>query len=48
MTPEWRELFMRFPDRFVYGSDTWVTSRWPEVPALPQPRAAGSPSCPWT
>ena len=34
LAPEWRELFMRFPNRFVYGSDTWVTSRWPEVPAL--------------
>jgi predicted TIM-barrel fold metal-dependent hydrolase len=34
LAPRWRELFVRFPDRFVYGSDTWVESRWPEVPAL--------------
>jgi predicted TIM-barrel fold metal-dependent hydrolase len=34
ITPQWRELFLRYPDRFVYGSDTWVASRWPEVPAL--------------
>jgi hypothetical protein len=34
ITSEWRELFLRYPDRFVYGSDTWVASRWPEVPAL--------------
>jgi len=34
VSPEWRELFLRYPDRFVYGSDTWVASRWPEVPAL--------------
>ena len=34
LSAEWRELFVRYPDRFVYGSDTWVASRWPEVPAL--------------
>jgi hypothetical protein len=34
ISPEWRALFLRYPERFVYGSDTWVTSRWPEVPAL--------------
>lgn len=30
----WRELFLGHPDRFLYGSDTWTPSRWPEVPAL--------------
>ena len=34
LSPEWRELFLRYPDRFLYGSDTWVAERWPEVPAL--------------
>ncbi len=34
LSPQWRELFVRFPDRFVYGSDTWVASRWSELPAL--------------
>jgi Amidohydrolase len=34
LSQEWRELFLRWPERFVYGSDTWVPSRWPEVPAL--------------
>lgn len=34
VSAEWRDLFLRYPDRFVYGSDTWVASRWPEVPAL--------------
>jgi hypothetical protein len=24
----WRALFLRFPDRFVVGTDTWVPSRW--------------------
>lgn len=30
----WRGLFLRFPDRFLYGSDTWTPSRWPEVPRI--------------
>jgi predicted TIM-barrel fold metal-dependent hydrolase len=34
LSAEWRELLLRFPDRFVYGSDTWVPSRWTEVKAL--------------
>ena len=25
---EWRTLILRFPDRFVIGSDTWVNGRW--------------------
>lgn len=28
LTPEWRALFLRFPDRFLLGSDTWVPERW--------------------
>jgi hypothetical protein len=28
LTPEWRSLFTRFPDRFVVGSDTWINERW--------------------
>jgi len=28
LTPEWRALFERFPDRFLVGSDTWVNERW--------------------
>ncbi len=34
LAPSWRALFLRFPDRFVVGSDTWTPSRWPDVPAL--------------
>lgn len=34
LSAEWREMLMRFPDRFVYGSDTWVPSRWTEVNSL--------------
>lgn len=28
LTPEWRDLFIRFPDRFLIGSDTWIDARW--------------------
>jgi hypothetical protein len=29
--PVWREIFLRFPDRFMVGTDTWVPSRWEAV-----------------
>jgi len=25
---KWRAIFLRHPDRFMVGTDTWVTSRW--------------------
>lgn len=28
LTAEWRELFEKFPDRFLLGSDTWISERW--------------------
>jgi hypothetical protein len=28
LTAEWRALFLRFPDRFLLGSDTWINERW--------------------
>lgn len=28
LDPEWRTLFLTHPDRFMVGTDTWVTSRW--------------------
>lgn len=28
LTPAWRDLFIRFADRFLIGSDTWVNERW--------------------
>lgn len=28
LTPQWRVLFERYPDRFLLGSDTWVPERW--------------------
>ena len=34
LSDEWRALLLRFPDRFVYGSDTWIPSRWSQVDTL--------------
>jgi hypothetical protein len=28
LTPEWRGLFEKYPDRFLLGSDTWISERW--------------------
>lgn len=32
LDPGWRALFIRHPDRFLAGTDTWVTSRWEALP----------------
>lgn len=34
LSDEWRALFLKFPDRFLLGSDTWVPARWPQVPEI--------------
>ncbi len=28
LDPAWRDLFVRHPDRFMVGTDTWIASRW--------------------
>ncbi|MGE0351119.1 amidohydrolase family protein [Hydrogenophaga sp.] len=28
LCPEWRALLIKYPDRFLIGSDTWVNQRW--------------------
>lgn len=28
LDPRWKDLFVRHPDRFLVGTDTWVTSQW--------------------
>jgi len=28
LDPGWRDLFLRYPDRFMVGTDTWIPSRW--------------------
>ncbi|HYC16842.1 MAG TPA: amidohydrolase family protein [Pseudolabrys sp.] len=28
LSAEWRDLFDRYSDRFLFGSDTWINERW--------------------
>ncbi|MDF2462674.1 MAG: hypothetical protein K0Q43_909 [Ramlibacter sp.] len=28
LCPEWRDLLLKYPTRFMIGSDTWVNQRW--------------------
>jgi hypothetical protein len=28
LCPEWRALLLKYPDRFMIGSDTWINPRW--------------------
>jgi hypothetical protein len=28
LCPDWRELLLKYPTRFMIGSDTWVNQRW--------------------
>src|SRR5688572_20019707 len=28
LCPEWRALILKYPERFMVGSDTWVNQRW--------------------
>ena len=28
LSAEWKSLFLKYPDRFLIGSDTWVNERW--------------------
>jgi predicted TIM-barrel fold metal-dependent hydrolase len=32
LAPEWRALFLEFPDRFMVGTDTFTPERWHYVP----------------
>ena len=32
VSPEWRQAFVEFPDRFMVGTDTFVPERWHYVP----------------
>ena len=34
LDPAWKALFLKYPDRFIYGSDTWIPPRWEEVVVL--------------
>ncbi len=28
LCPDWRTLILKYPDRFLIGSDTWINQRW--------------------
>jgi len=32
--PRWRALMMKYPNRFVVGTDAWITPRWAQVEEL--------------
>ncbi|MDH4427606.1 MAG: amidohydrolase family protein [Acidovorax sp.] len=36
LCPVWRALLLKYPDRFVIGSDTWVNQRWQYYESLMQ------------
>ena len=36
LCPEWRALLLRYPDRFLIGSDTWINPRWQQYDELMQ------------
>ena len=36
LCPEWRTLLLKYPSRFLIGSDTWVNQRWLSYDALMQ------------
>lgn len=36
LCPEWRALLLKYPDRFLIGSDTWVNQRWQAYDGLMQ------------
>jgi len=36
LCPEWRALMLKYPQRFLIGSDTWVNQRWSSYDELMQ------------
>ena len=34
LAPEWRDVFTKYPDRFLIGSDTWINERWASYDAI--------------
>ena len=36
LCPEWRALLLKYPSRFMIGSDTWINQRWLYYDALMQ------------
>jgi len=36
LNARWRELFLLYPTRFMTGTDTWIASRWRDLPLIAQ------------
>ena len=36
LCPEWRSLMLKYPGRFLIGSDTWINGRWEQYDVLMQ------------
>ena len=34
LDPAWRAVFLKYPDRFVVGTDTWVNTQWDRLPNI--------------
>lgn len=34
LSEDWKKLFLRYPDRFLLGSDTWISERWASYGAI--------------
>jgi hypothetical protein len=34
LCPEWRQLLLKYPERFMIGSDTWINQRWEQYDQL--------------
>jgi hypothetical protein len=34
LDPAWRDLFVKHPDRFLVGTDTWINSQWERLPEI--------------
>ena len=40
LDPAWQTVFLKYPDRFMVGTDTWITSRWDDlVPGMQSVRS---------
>jgi len=34
LDPTWRALFLKYPDRFIVGTDTWTNAQWDRLPEI--------------
>lgn len=34
LDPAWRAVFLKYPDRFMVGTDTWINPQWDRLPGI--------------